>query len=355
MQKIFTTLAFLTVFSLQEEIYAQGLMGKIQRVKNGLENASRNIEESEAKKQEANERNNPPSVAKSDFHTRHIGKILFAKGGLNPELSDESQFVQAVDLKNAHSFNVYLEDPMYNIMCKHRHVKEFDVVVPVFTRKYYINNELIASYTDNMDQETFRQKAVFADVLVPANKTDFHENEFRVGVLAHVFSTLTDGKHRLKVEYILTVAKELPNTTGSAAREFENQEILMAAGEVDVHVNRQDRDAYCKAYGRPKFDKGVLQGQAQLEQRIAQLIRSDTKRDPIYIYAADNWTIVRGALDRVIARESRVFYVFKNQNGRAELADCKIKQEFDGQNYQNPAFGFYNYSPAFRYVCLQNY
>ncbi len=335
--------------------HGQGVLGKVQKAVKGIENVNRNIKKNEERRAEVENKVNPKSTQKSEFHQARIGQIHFAQGQPNPQLEDETQFVKTVDLSSPSYFNVYLEDPLHTIVARNNNLEEYSVVNSAFIRRYYINDELIVSYGDQIEEDPFRQQHIFSDVLVPASHADFEEHEMRVGLLAHVFSSLQPGTYKLKVEYALVKSTELPNTDGSAAKYYDNQEFTIASGEVDVKIDAASLLKYCTRYGRPKFDKGVLEGQANLEKQIETLIKRDSKRTPVYIYANDNWTLNRGALDRVISREVRVYYVFTNDKGRCEVADCVILQGYDGSTYQAPKFTLSKYAPAYKYVCCQNY
>ena len=343
------------MLSISDVINAQGIVGKIQKVKNGIENASRNVKKDTEKRKEKEERTNPKSVDKSDFHSQNIGKVLFVKGPRSSVVEGEERSQEVLDLNSPSYLNIYLEDPLYNILAKQNKIGEYDVVSPGLTRRYYINNELICKYSENMDMDDFKTKVLLSEVFVPEDEMTFKENEFKVGVMAHVLSSLMDGTHTLKVDYVINISKEVPSSPGSAAISYENHEHLVASGEVKVNINKSDLNRYCKLYGRPKFSKGVLQSEAQLERTITDMIKADSKRTPIYMYGNDNWTILRGAFDRIVGREVRVYYVFINDKGRAELSDCVIRQDYDGRNYINAKFGLSRNAPAFKYVCKQNY
>src|SRR5690606_11274401 len=97
------------------------------------------------------------------------------------------------------------------------------------------------------------------------------------------------------------------------------------------------------------------QGESTLENQLVEMIKRDTKRDPIYVYASDSWTILRGSFDVITGREARLYYIFKNANGRCELADVMIYQAYEGNKYGHPRFLNNKYAPAFKYVVCQNY
>jgi hypothetical protein len=343
-------------FALNSSIgNAQGLMGKIQKVKGNIENATKapaqTVEKSDENEQTPFEEETPKSAPQVTTK----GKILFSRGAIKRNVENPEQFVQELDLKSPSFFNVYLPAPMDQMSRQLQGLGPNDRVSASVTRKYYLNNEPIATYAAQVPTEEFKSQTIYSDVFVPASQASFKEQEFQIGVIAHVVSSLEPGTHRLKVEYVLNVNKEMPNTTGSAGKTYENTEEVIASGEVDVSITTNDRDAYCRAYGRPKYGKGVLQGEAQLEKRIKEMVNADSKVAPLYMYADDNWTLLRGALDRVTGRQVRIYYVFQNQSGRAELADCVIRQDFDGRNYQGATFAFDKGGRVFKYVCLQNY
>lgn len=376
MKKLFYTLivsAFvLTTISSAE---AQSLLRKLEKAKSSIENAARNVEKREERKQEKQDRTNPASVEKTTFHeqqlgtaeanvkgsdksapyTPRVGKIMFGKGRTNPDIADQNAFVNTLDLSSPSFFNVYLEDPLRSIFVRINDVGEYGLVPSIITRKYYINNELIATYTDEVDSDEFRHKAVFSDVLVPSGQGDFERNEMRIGVLAHVFSSLSPGTHKFRAEYVVGKNTPKPSSNGSAAIEYDNEDIVVASGEVDLQIEANALHAYCTKYGRPKFSKGVIEGQAKLEQQLTQLVKNDRKRQPIYMYASDSWKIIRGSLDRIIGREARIYYVFTNESGRCELADFVVHQAYEGNGYGAPTFGVSTFAPAFKFVVCQNY
>lgn len=375
MKKLFYTL-IATAFVLASipSAEAQSLLRKLERAKSSIENATRTAEKREERKQEQQDRTNPASVEKTTFHeqqlapqeasgsksdhspyTPRVGKIMFGKGRTNPDIADQSAFVNTLDLSSPSFFNVYLEDPLRSIFVRINDVGEYGLVPSIITRKYYINDELIATYTDEIDSDEFRHKAVFSDVLVPSDQSDFEYNEMRIGVLAHVFSSLSPGTHKFRAEYVVGKNTPKPSSNGSAAIEYDNEDIVVASGEVDLQIDATTRNAYCTKYGRPKFSKGVIEGQATLEQQLTQLVKNDRKRDPIYMYASDSWKIIRGAFDRIIGREARIYYVFTNESGRCELADFVVHQAYEGNGYGAPTFGVSTFAPAFKFVVCQNY
>lgn len=375
MKKLFYTL-IATAFVLASipSAEAQSLLRKLERAKSSIENATRTAEKREERKQEQQDRTNPASVEKTTFHeqqlatqeangsesdhspyTPRVGKIMFGKGRTNPDIADQSAFVNTLDLSSPSFFNVYLEDPLRSIFVRINDVGEYGLVPSIITRKYYINDELIATYTDEVDSDEFRHKAVFSDVLVPSDQSDFEYNEMRIGVLAHVFSSLSPGTHKFRAEYVVGKNTPKPSSNGSAAIEYDNEDIVVASGEVDLQIDATIRNAYCTKYGRPKFSKGVIEGQATLEQQLTQLVKNDRKRDPIYMYASDSWKIIRGAYDRIIGREARIYYVFTNESGRCELADFVVHQAYEGNGYGAPTFGVSTFAPAFKFVVCQNY
>lgn len=356
MRKVFyLSIVSLVLMTITIDLKAQNILNRVERGVRSAQNASKNIQKSKEKQQQKEERSNPKSVEKSSFHEKNIGKILFAKGSTNANLEESGLFVTTLDLNSPSFFNVYLEDPLYAIHARNHQLKEYSVVPKVFGRKYYINGELIAEYTDEIDEIQFKQNAIFSDVLVPANYDDFKQNEMRVGVLAYVFSSLNPGTHKFKVEYVMTKSTPKTNNTGSAAIEYDNQDYVVASGEVDIKVDANSVNSYAKQYGRPKFSKGVIEGDKKLEEKLRAMVKSDANRTPIYMYASDSWTIKRGDFDRIIGREARVYYVFKNSTGRCELADFFVYQSYEGNGYGNPVFSRRKDGLPFKFVVCQNY
>ncbi len=357
------------------DLQAQSILRRLEKAKSSIENATRTSEKRKERQQEKEERTNPASVDKTTFHEQQleenktdatgsdkssdykprVGKILFAKGTANPNIEDQSTFVNTLDLSSPSFFNVYLEDPLRAIFLRLNKVGEYGLVPAIITRKYYINDALIAMYTDEVDSDEFKQKAVFSDVLVPSNQDDFYNNEMRIGVLAHVFSSLKPGTYKFRAEYVQTKSTPKPSTTGSAATEFDNEDIVVASGEVNIQIDANTLNAYCKKYGRPKFSKGVIEGQPKLEQQITRVLKDIRNHTPIYMYASDNWKIIRGQFDRILAREARIYYVRTNETGRCELADFVVRQDYEGNGYGAPKFGVNTFPPAFKFVVCQNY
>ncbi|MET3732442.1 hypothetical protein [Moheibacter stercoris] len=352
MRNFYTYLLLMTLFTFGSEVNAQKLLNIIDKTVQGVENVKRNKEKNDEKEQN---KPNTKSVAKSNFHQNYMGKIMFAKGTPNSNLEDASQFVQTLDLNQPSYFNAYLPDPLYVLKASKEKLGEYDIVSPHIIRNYYINNQLIASYTDNIDGQIFKNALVFTDVFVPADGFEFDKNKFPVGALAHVFSSLNAGKHKLKVEYLINISEKIPAGNGSAAFNYNNTTLKVAEGEVDVQFTAAELANYTKAYGRPKYNQGVLQNDSKLIGQVSDLIKGNFKKTPVYIYADDNWRLERNYLDRVVSRSVQVYYVYKNDKGRCEVDNLVIKQNYDGQTYYAPVETINTYGKPFKFVVCQNY
>lgn len=288
----------------------------------------------------------------SDFHQKNIRKILFSK---SQENLDMPQLVNTVDLKQPYYINAYFENSLAEIKAERQPSEEYNQETPFIIRNYFINNELIASYNDVITQEQFSQTSAISDVLVPENENEFKANEFRMGVLSHVFSSLQPGTHRFKIEYQLNISTKKPQGNGSAAYIYENVPFTVATGEVDIAINASDLTTYCKNYGRPKFEKGIIHNEPQLEKQIAGIIKANRGKEPVYVYADDNWVLKRDALNRVLSREAQIYYIFTNDKGRCEMANFPIVQTFDGKSYYPPKEGFNKRGVGFKFASCQNY
>lgn len=299
------------------------------------------------------EENNHTASKKNTTYTGAVGKISFFTGTTNPN-ADKNSGISTIDLAQPIAMNAYLEDAIYNIKAHHEKIGKYDHIAPAVLKKYYINGELITTYWDNIGHEAFKENKVLSDVIVPDDIYAFKQNEMRVGVLAHVFSALKAGTHKFKIEYYTAINTPLPNTTGSAATEYKNEELLLASGEVDLKIDANTLNQYCKAYGRPKFGKGVLAGQAALEADIKSLIQKKG-HNPIYIYAEDNWKLYRNDFGVVTKRELLVYYVFTNDKGRCEAINFYVIQDNDNGKYYKVRESATQTSPMFKYVVCQNY
>jgi hypothetical protein len=340
------------MFCTWTELAAQNILNRVVKTVNAVENISRN--EKNRQEKEAN-KPNTKSVTKTAFQKEFMGKIMFGQGNLNPNLEDASKFVQTLDLTQPSFVNAYLPDPLYVIKASKEKIGEYTIVSPHVIRNYYINNQLIATYSDKIEDEVFKKSLVLSDVFVPANSTDHENNKFRVAVLSHVFSTLSPGTHRLKVEYQIHINEPKPSAGGSAAIEYDNKTFTVATGEVDVKFTQSELDKYCRTYGRPKFDQGVLIGQPQLESQVKSLIQKQKNITPFYVFANDDWELERDYFNKVISRKVLVQYVYKNPSGRCEIQNLMIKQSYDGSSYYAPVETINPNSPSFKFATCQNY
>lgn len=329
-------------------VSAQKLFNQIERgiraIDNAANNKNRNLNELSEKSKNSNVQNYKVTE----------GKILFGTGSSTTSTSG-IQPVSSINLTSPSFYQVQLSEPAHDIKKKIDNLGQYGVISNYVNINYYINNELITSYSDEIEPNTFQTGTVYAFPIVPSNNGDFKNNEMSVGVLAHVFSSLNPGTYKLRLEYTLTQNIKKENVTDYSQGEYDHKEIIIASGEVNVQVDASSVNAYAKNYGRPKFTKGVLQGQATLENQIVEIIQREYNKTPIYVYASDSWTILRGNFDVITGREARVYYVYKADNGRCEMADIMIRQNYEGNNYGHPILRLNKYAPAFKYVVCQNY
>jgi len=351
MKKIFITSLSLLALTATETVMAQNFINKIERGIRTIDNVSNNMKNKEEDHRQTQDKINPQSTTKSPEHKSRQKQILFSS---SPSASN-ANFLQQIDLNNPVYFHVYLEDPLHNLVVKANNSKKYDIVSTYVLRKYYINGQLIASYSDDLGEEVSKRHDLLTEVLVPKDHSEFKDNEMRIGVFAHVFSALSPGVHKLKLEFCIIKNTPKKNGTNPDGGEYDNEEIVVASGEVDVKVDANSVNTFARSYGRPKFSKGVLQGDPTLEKQLVDIIKRETNRDPIYVYASDYWTILRGAYNVITGREARLYYVFKNDKGRCELADVMMYQSYEGNNYGYPRFLNNKFAPAFKYVVCQNY
>lgn len=213
---------------------------------------------------------------------------------------------------------------------------------------------MIAQYIDKMNGDVYKNNAILSEAIVPSNYADYKANEFAISMMAHVVSSLDPGTYEFKMELSIIVSTPRPASDGSAAIEYDNEEKVIAEGSVKVQVDAAARDAYCKQYGRPKYDKGALTYDNKLEAQVKDLIYKNTRRKPVYIFANDQFIYNRGKLDRILSRQIVTYYVYTNQSGRCEVVPLYIKQNYDGVNYDAPVEIVYNQS-FFPYGVCQNY
>lgn len=333
--------------------YSQKLLRALEKAKTSVQNVTTSNTNDAV--QSSNNSTSSNEVPKSEFHTKHTGKILFAQRARNVALADESQLLSTIDLKQPCYVNAYLEAPLFTTKAQHEKIGQYDIVSPHVIRNYYINDQLIASYIDPITQDQFRNQPVLSDIIVPSNEYELADNKFRLGLLAHVFSALDAGAHRLRIDYQINISQPKSAGNGSAATDYENKPITVASGEVMLQISPQTLTDYCKRYGRPKFSKGVLAGQPQLEQQLTSFIKTNKGHHPIYVYADDNWTLRRGDFNRVVSRDVQVYYIFTNATGRCEMANFVATQSFDGSTYYPPKEGINKMGPGFKFATCQQY
>ncbi len=296
------------------------------------------------------DRNNSEAKSKNETAKINVGKIHFVKGSVNPRV-DPSQYVKSIDLSSPCYMIADLDLPIATIR---KQVNQNDLLVPEMSKRYYINGELIADYSDPIDDYIFSSSDRIPEVIVPSDPYEYDANKMRMGVWAHIFSNLGTGTYKLKVE--VYIVKNIPyEVPGEAGYRYNNEDVVIATGEVELKTDANLVNKYAKDYGRPKFSKGVLQGQSGLEAQVKSLIQTQRNETPIYIYADDKWDIKRGAFDRIISREVRLYYIVKTPSGRCELKDFNLTQDFNGSSYEAPFMGVRKFGLPFKFVVCQNY
>lgn len=343
MRKIIFYFATVTLLCMAHtDTHAQKLINKVGKGLQRIDQAVTN---------KVNEKNNEMKPANPTGKTHKVGKIEFFNGTTN---ATGGTAVSTIDLSQSYYMRASLDGTLMDIKNIYENRRQYDVIVPNLIITYYINGQAIVTHVERLDDHTFRNNKVLSNPIVPTNRMDFKDNEFPISLLAHVVSNLNPGNYTFKVDYNIVTSVGRNATDGSASIEYDNTDRLVASGEVNLMIEAQSRDAFCKNYGRPKYSKGVLDFDAALEQQVKQLIERNTKHKPIYIFANDNFEYKRGALDRILARQVLCYYVFTNASGRCEISPFFIKQEFDGQHYAFPVQLIYN-DVFFRYGVCQNY
>lgn len=290
-------------------------------------------------------------VAYTPVQSENLGKIRFVSGSKNAVNPNQPGFVDAVNLSSPFHYTAYLEQSIGNYDIANNAKKGG---AGVFFKKFYIDNVLIANVPEELDEITYLNQTIYSDVLVPANQQEFLDNEMKMGVLAHVLSTLTPGMHQLKIEIV--VIKSIASSGGGGqGYTYDNTEVPIATGVVNVQIDQAALNNYTNKYGRPKISKGVLVGQANLEKQVIELIKRTDNITPVYVYAADNWKITRDAFNQIISREARGFYVFKNSTGRCEIADFVIFQDYEGGGYTNPKYHHSRFAKSFKYAVCSSF
>jgi len=363
-------ITFLTLILIATQFASgQNLLNKVKNVGNNVlgnkqENSSNNTSsntntqssnDSTSDYNYSNNSSSKKSSPKSDFHKKHVGKIVFANKKIDENFSDESAIVNEFDLSKPIYYNVYLDKTLSDYIAEQKGVNMNSYFAAGVTINYYINDELIATYYDDYYKtgyeggDLFKTRTILPEVLLPANDYDFSENKFKVAVFTHVFSILNDGKYDLKLEFLV------PDYENSKLDE-NNSDLkhkVVATGSAKINIKKDERDRYCRTYGRPKFTKGVA-SDPKVEKEFIEVIKRYNSNELIYVFADDNWVLKRNQWGDVISREAYVNFIYKNKTGRCEMDQLKISQSYDGKQYYN-AIALNYLKSTFKYVACQNY
>jgi hypothetical protein len=246
----------------------------------------------------------PDDGMKTALHKANAGKIVFGPKKLAD--ADGSALATSFNSLDGLSARLYLKQSVRNTLATIGWGKD------VGTKPYLIGIEVDGKHTrnliDKLDGDDARKKTTWSVTLAPTSKAEEDDNPVMMHKFAYVISTLSPGKHEIKLDAFV-------GGKGS-------QKLGIASGSFTLDLTAAKRDAFAKAQGQQLPAKGSIASDKALYKQLKALVPADV----VTIRTPKVWEDRFDDYKRLTHHVTILVTGFKNAAGECQMGTVMVEQ-----------------------------
>ncbi len=248
----------------------------------------------------------PDDGMKTALHKANAGKIVFSAKKIAADSESTDALATSFKALDGLSARLFLKQSIRNTLATIGWGK--DVGTRPYTINFSVDGKEFRATSEKLEGNDARKKTTWDVTLAPSTKAEENDNPVITHKFAYVISTLTPGKHEIKLDAY--VGGKGP------------QRLPLAMGSFSLDITAAKRDAFAKAHGQQLPAKG----DAGTDKTLFKQLKALVSKDVVALRTPKVWENRFDKFDRLTHRVTILVTGYKDANGECKMGTMMVEQ-----------------------------